>query len=204
MLRKIRLFIIICFLSLYNYLLVFLQIYVWMRTCSSQMCLQTCVCWKTEVSRLLQITRKSSDRMWWTQACPYKELPHSGTGFGSVLTWPASAQIAILVTKERNNCNDTRDKIDANKAAFFLDHDYLVRRKNNMDRIGFLGNIPFSFFLVAPTHTWSMLPLLEHRAEFPQFLDQGQSVGLLGRVISSSQGLYLYTNTEKRTHIHRH
>jgi hypothetical protein len=45
---------------------------------------------------------------------------------------------------------------------------------------------------------------LEHRAEFPQFLDQGQSVGLLGRVISSSQGPYLYTNTEKRTHIHKH
>jgi hypothetical protein len=30
-------------------------------------------------------------------------------------------------------------------------------------------------------------------------LDLGQSVGLLGRVISSSQGLYLYTNTEKYT-----
>jgi hypothetical protein len=57
------------------------------------------------------------------------------------------------------------------------------------------------FFLVAHT-LGSLLPLLEHRAEFPQFLNQGQSVGLLGRVISSSQGLYLYTNTEKHTHIH--
>jgi hypothetical protein len=28
-----------------------------------------------------------------------------------------------------------------------------------------------------------------------QLLDPGQSVGLLGRVVSSSQGLYLYTNT---------
>jgi hypothetical protein len=56
------------------------------------------------------------------------------------------------------------------------------------------------FFLVAPT-LGSLLPLLEHR---PQFLDQGQSVGLLGRVIRSSQGLYLYTYTEKRTHIHKH
>jgi hypothetical protein len=60
-----------------------------------------------------------------------------------------------------------------------------------------------TLFLVAPT-LGSLLPLLEHRAEFPQFLDQGQSVGPLGRVISSSQGLYAYTNTEKRTHIHRH
>jgi hypothetical protein len=31
-------------------------------------------------------------------------------------------------------------------------------------------------------------------------LDLRHSVGLLGRVISSSQGIYLYTNTEKRTH----
>jgi hypothetical protein len=30
----------------------------------------------------------------------------------------------------------------------------------------------FLFFLVAPT-LGSLLPLLEHRAEFPQFLDQG-------------------------------
>jgi hypothetical protein len=63
--------------------------------------------------------------------------------------------------------------------------------------------ILFFFFLVAPT-LGSLLPLLEHRAEFPQFLDQGQSVGHLGRVISSKQGLYLHTNTEKRTHIHKH
>jgi hypothetical protein len=33
-----------------------------------------------------------------------------------------------------------------------------------------------------------------------QLLDLGQSVGLLGGVISSSQGLYLYTNIQKRTH----
>jgi hypothetical protein len=33
-----------------------------------------------------------------------------------------------------------------------------------------------------------------------QLLDLRQRVALLGRVISSSQGLYLYTNTEKGTH----
>jgi hypothetical protein len=54
------------------------------------------------------------------------------------------------------------------------------------------------------SHTWELAPALEHRAEFPQFLHQGQSLGLLGRVISSSQGLCLYTNTEKHTHIYRH
>jgi hypothetical protein len=56
-------------------------------------------------------------------------------------------------------------------------------------------------FLPRCSHTWELAPALEHRAQFPQFLDQGQSIGFLGRVISSSQGLYLYTNTEKRTHI---
>jgi hypothetical protein len=54
------------------------------------------------------------------------------------------------------------------------------------------------------SHTWELAPALEHRAEFPQFLHQGQSVGLLGQVISSSQGLYLYTNTKIHTHIHKH
>jgi hypothetical protein len=63
--------------------------------------------------------------------------------------------------------------------------------------------VPIIFFLVAPTRG-SLLPLLEHRAEFPQFLNLGQLVGLLGRVISSSQGLYLYTNTEKRIHKNKH
>jgi hypothetical protein len=57
----------------------------------------------------------------------------------------------------------------------------------------------FFFFLVAPT-LGNLLPLLEHRAEFPQFLDQGHSVGLLGRVISVSQGLYLYKHRKTHTH----
>jgi hypothetical protein len=35
-----------------------------------------------------------------------------------------------------------------------------------------------------------------------QLLDLGQSAGLLVWVISSSPGLYLYTNTEKRKHKH--
>jgi hypothetical protein len=46
---------------------------------------------------------------------------------------------------------------------------------------------------------------LEHRASVKrfvslQFLNLRQSVGHLGRGISPSQGLYLYTNTEKRKH----
>jgi hypothetical protein len=60
------------------------------------------------------------------------------------------------------------------------------------------------FFFPHISHTWELAPALEHRAEFPQFLNQGHSVGLFGRVISSSQGLYLYTNTGKHTHIHKH
>jgi hypothetical protein len=40
-----------------------------------------------------------------------------------------------------------------------------------------------------------------------QFLNLGQSVGLLGRVISSSQDIYLHRTTQtlnKRTHTHKH
>jgi hypothetical protein len=48
---------------------------------------------------------------------------------------------------------------------------------------------------------WALSYLHETLFHFG-FLGLRQSVGLLGWVISSSQGLYLYTNTEKRTHTH--
>jgi hypothetical protein len=44
-------------------------------------------------------------------------------------------------------------------------------------------------FLLRCSHTWELTPASEHRTEFPQFLNLGPSVGLLGRLISSSQGL---------------
>jgi hypothetical protein len=55
----------------------------------------------------------------------------------------------------------------------------------------------FNFF-----HLWLYSPIRALAASMKlsvslQLLDLGQSVGHLGRVISSSQGLYLYTNTEK-------
>jgi hypothetical protein len=78
-----------------------------------------------------------------------------------------------------------------------------LRRTDPPSKESYRLYIGFFFFLVAST-LGSLLPLLEHRTEFPQFLDLVQSVGLLGQVISSSQGLYLYTNTEKRAHIHKH
>jgi hypothetical protein len=42
-----------------------------------------------------------------------------------------------------------------------------------------------------------LAPTLEHRADFLSFLIILQTVGLLGRVISSSQGLYLNTGQQK-------
>jgi hypothetical protein len=63
--------------------------------------------------------------------------------------------------------------------------------------------VEFFFFLVALTRG-SVLPLRSIGLIFNQFLNQGRSVGLLGRVNSSSQGLYLFTNTEKHMHIHKH
>jgi hypothetical protein len=76
---------------------------------------------------------------------------------------------------------------------------HMMTRSQTPDRSGGKpANNRLSYGATSPLG--SLLPLLEHRAEFPQFLNQGQSVGLLGRVICSSQGLYLYTNTEKHTH----
>jgi hypothetical protein len=53
--------------------------------------------------------------------------------------------------------------------------------------------------------------LLEHGASMKllvfQFLNLGQSVGLLRRVLSSLQDLYLHRTTQtlnKRTHTHKH
>jgi hypothetical protein len=48
-----------------------------------------------------------------------------------------------------------------------------------------------------------LLPFLKHRAS--QFLNLGQSAGLLGWVISPSQGLY-HTGQHKhrKTHKHKH
>jgi hypothetical protein len=63
----------------------------------------------------------------------------------------------------------------------------------------------FSFFSLWRYNPNSGLGLSPRNFPFHfSLLDLRQSVGLLGRVISSSQGLYLYTNTEKRTHIHKH
>jgi hypothetical protein len=50
---------------------------------------------------------------------------------------------------------------------------------------------------------YSPVSALAASMNFPvsfQLLDLGQSAGLLGRVISSSQGLCLYTKTEKLTY----
>jgi hypothetical protein len=54
--------------------------------------------------------------------------------------------------------------------------------------------LPLCSHLGACSHFWSIRLI-------SQFLDHSQTVGLLGRVISPSQGLYL--NTEKRTHTHQ-
>jgi hypothetical protein len=55
----------------------------------------------------------------------------------------------------------------------------------------------FSFRAAAPI--WA-LAYLHETLRFTSVYDLRHSVGLLGRVISSSHGLYLYTNTEKRAH----
>jgi hypothetical protein len=55
----------------------------------------------------------------------------------------------------------------------------------------------FSLWLYSPIQA---LPASMKHSISLHLLDLGQSIGLLGRMIRSSQGLYLYTNTDKRTH----
>jgi hypothetical protein len=58
------------------------------------------------------------------------------------------------------------------------------------------------FFFGATAPIWALAYLHEILCFHFGFQDLRQSVGLLGQVISSSQGLYLYTNTDKRAHTH--
>jgi hypothetical protein len=61
--------------------------------------------------------------------------------------------------------------------------------------------VMYIFFFGATASIWAMAYLHETlRFTSVFFLDVRQSVGFLGRVISSSQGLCLYTNTEKCTY----
>jgi hypothetical protein len=65
-----------------------------------------------------------------------------------------------------------------------------------------LVEVFFFFFLVAPTRG-SVLPFRSIGLILLSFLIR--TVGrTLGRVISPSQGLYLFTNAEKHIHIHKH
>jgi hypothetical protein len=67
-----------------------------------------------------------------------------------------------------------------------------------------------NFFLFSSSFplTWELAPIMEHRADYSVSLIFSQAVGFLGRVISSSQGLYLNTGEHKhrktRTHIKIH
>jgi hypothetical protein len=70
--------------------------------------------------------------------------------------------------------------------------------------IGYLFLIEISDKLISVFPLWLYSPIqaLITSMKFSislQLLDLGQLVGLLWRMISSSQGLYLYTNTEKHT-----
>jgi hypothetical protein len=55
----------------------------------------------------------------------------------------------------------------------------------------------FSLWLYSPIQ--ALAPSMKLSISL-QLLDLGKSIGLFGRVVSLSQGLYLYTNTGKRAH----
>jgi hypothetical protein len=68
-----------------------------------------------------------------------------------------------------------------------------------------LPRITFFFFYFHWSPLGDLLPF-RSKGLISQFLDNSQTVGLLGRVISSSQGLYLNTgqNKHRKTHTHTH
>jgi hypothetical protein len=61
-------------------------------------------------------------------------------------------------------------------------------------------NYSIFFFIGTTAPVGPGLPPWNCPFHFGFFLNHIQSVGRLGRVISSSQGLYLFTNTEKHTY----
>jgi hypothetical protein len=76
----------------------------------------------------------------------------------------------------------------------------VVRREADVFATRTVSLIHIFFPIGATAPIWALAYLhkiLRFTSVF--FSNLRQSVGLLGRVISSSQGLYLYTNTEKRT-----
>jgi hypothetical protein len=75
---------------------------------------------------------------------------------------------------------------------------------NSLFKRSLLGTSNLQFFFLWPYSPIQALAASMKLSVSLQLLDLGQSVGLLGRVISSSQGLYLYINTEKRTHNTQH
>jgi hypothetical protein len=74
-----------------------------------------------------------------------------------------------------------------------------------MKTYGRVGVLLYSFFFLWRYSPNSGLCLSSWNSPFHfGLLDLRHSVGLLGRVISSSQGIYLYTNTEKCTYTLKH
>jgi hypothetical protein len=67
-----------------------------------------------------------------------------------------------------------------------------------------MTNLALFFFSFGSTAPIQALAASMKLSVSLQLLDLGESVELLGRVISSSQGLYLYTNTEKPTYNTQH
>jgi hypothetical protein len=85
--------------------------------------------------------------------------------------------------------------------TYILSHEF-SRRSSWLNKHRYTFTVTLSFFFPRRLYSpiWAFAASMKLSVSL-QLLDRGQSAGLLGRVIRSSQCLCLCTNTEKRTHI---
>jgi hypothetical protein len=82
-------------------------------------------------------------------------------------------------------------------------HVFISSSKQILGTLFRIGDNIFFLWLYSPV--WALAASMKLSVSL-QLLDVqvGQSAGLLGRVIDSSQGIFLYTNTEKKHTQHKH
>jgi hypothetical protein len=179
-------------------------------------------CWCLVLNLAIIMIHASLQIVWLYTAVPYSKVTFKSLA----LSLTQNRSSCILFPYPRSNCRHrgkfllcaqlTKIFIFTSKYSCGGPLNFIIHPVTNHSVLKFcriksekrlIKGSDFLFFSLSSSllpHLGACSRFLEHRAESPQFLDQGQSVGLLGRVISSSQGLYVYTNTEKRTHIHKH
>jgi hypothetical protein len=115
---------------------------------------------------------------------------------------PLQHSVSIHATSHRRACRILFiPTVEQARRKFHVMQLEFLTVLNGINILSLAKELNVTIFLCPPQ--WGAYSILWSVGLIYQFLDHSQTVGLLGRVISSSQGLYLNTgnpNTEKRTH----